>query len=278
MEQYTHNGLLFDVSDTGPADGRVVVLLHGFPEDRHCWTDLTAPLVEAGYRVLAPDQRGYSPAARPAGRRAYTVDRLAGDVLALAAVAGADRFDVVGHDWGAVVAWFLAGRHPERVRSLTALSVPHTQAFLGAMLRSSQLAHSWYMAFFQIPGGPEWALRRAGEARFVAQLQRSGLDEASARRYAVRAVTPGAMTGPLNWYRAIPLSTRTRLGHVTVPTLYVWGDQDQFVTRVAAERCGRYVDGRYRFVPLAGATHWLPSGSAGEVGPLLLDHLAGVPA
>lgn len=278
MEQYTHEGLLFDVSDTGPADGRVVVLLHGFPEDRHCWTDLTAALVGADYRVLAPDQRGYSPGARPAGRRAYTVDRLAGDVQALAAVAGADRFDVVGHDWGAVVAWYLAGRHPERVRSLTALSVPHTQAFLGAMLRSSQLAHSWYMAFFQIPGLPEWGLRRAGEARFVAQMQRSGLDEASARRYAARATAPGAMTGPLNWYRAIPLSARNGLGQVTVPTLYVWGDRDQFVTRVAAERCGRYVDGPYRFVPLAGATHWLPSGSAGEVGPLLLEHLAGVPA
>ncbi|HEY3810262.1 MAG TPA: alpha/beta fold hydrolase [Acidimicrobiales bacterium] len=278
MEHYTHDGLLFDVSDSGPAEGRVVVLLHGFPEDRYCWTQLTAVLVDAGYRVLAPDQRGYSPGAQPAGRRAYTIDKLAGDVLALAAVAGADGFDVVGHDWGAVVAWHLAGRHPERVRSLTALSVPHPQAFLGAMIRSSQLARSWYMAFFQIPRLPELALRRAGEARFVAQMERSGLDEETARRYAARAAIPGAMTGPLNWYRALPLSMGNRLGPISTPTLFVWGDRDQFVTRVAAERCARHVTGPFRFVPLAGATHWLPSRSAGEVGPVLLEHLAAVPA
>jgi pimeloyl-ACP methyl ester carboxylesterase len=140
-------------------------------------------------------------------------------VLALGDVAGADRFDVVGHDWGAVVAWYLAGAHPDRVRSLTALSVPHTQAFVGAMLRSSQLLHSWYMLFFQLPRLPELVAGRAGERRFVAQLERSGLDESSARRYAVRAGTPGAMTGPINWYRALPLEIRNRLGPITDPNL-----------------------------------------------------------
>jgi pimeloyl-ACP methyl ester carboxylesterase len=278
MEQYTHDGLLFDVSDSGAADGRVVVLLHGFPEDRYCWTQLAATLVDAGCRVLAPDQRGYSRGAGPAGRRAYTIDKLAGDVLALAAVAGADRFDVVGHDLGAMVAWHLAGRHRERVRTLTALSVPHPQAYLGSLIRGSQLAHSWYVAFFQIPHLPELALRRAGEDRFVAQMERSGLDGETARRYAARAATPGAMTGPLNWYRALPLSIGNRLGPVSTPTLFVWGARDQFVTQVAAERCARHAAGPYRFVPLAGATHWLPSGSAGEVAPVLLEHLARVPA
>ena len=278
METFVHDGLTFDVSDTGPADGRVVILLHGFPEDRHCWDQLAASLAGAGYRVLAPDQRGYSPGARPPGRRAYTLDRLAGDVLALATIAGADRFDVVGHDWGAVVAWYLAGAHPDRIRSLTALSVPHTQAFVGAMIRSSQLLHSWYMLFFQLPRLPELVAGRAGERRFVAQLERSGLDESSARRYAVRAATPGAMTGPINWYRALPLEIRNRLGPITTPTLFVWGERDPFVTRVAAERCAGHVVGPFLFVPLEDGTHWLPTGSAAEVAPLLLDHLAGGPA
>ncbi|MGH9057060.1 MAG: alpha/beta fold hydrolase [Acidimicrobiales bacterium] len=102
-DRYTHDGLTFDVDDAGPPDGRAVIALHGFPEDRQTWSPLSTSLVGAGYRVLAPDQRGYSPGARPAGRRAYTIDRLAGDVLALAGAAGADRFDLVGHDWGALV-------------------------------------------------------------------------------------------------------------------------------------------------------------------------------
>jgi pimeloyl-ACP methyl ester carboxylesterase len=277
VDSFQHDGLTFDVSDSGPADGRVVVLLHGFPEDRLCWDRLTPYLVDAGYRVLAPDQRGYSPGARPGGRRAYALDRLAGDVLALADAAGAVRFDVVGHDWGAVVAWHLAGAHSERVRSLTALSVPHSQAMLGSLLRSSQLLHSWYMFFFQIPNLPEQVFARGGEQRFADQLRRSGLDSDSAQRYARRVSTPGAMTGPLNWYRALPLDARLpdRGGAITSPTLFIWGERDQFITRVAAERCADHVVGPYLFVPLAGGSHWLPSGSVGEVGPALLDHLAG---
>jgi pimeloyl-ACP methyl ester carboxylesterase len=276
IEQYSHEGLTFDVSDAGPVDGRVVILLHGFPEDRHCWDGLAASLTAAGYRILAPDQRGYSPGARPEGRRAYTLDHLAGDALALADAAGAARFDVVGHDWGAAVAWYLAGHFPERVRSLTALSVPHPQAFLRAMGRSTQALHSWYMLFFQVPRAPEALVRRAGPQRFAAALQRSGLGEDSARRYAARAADPVAMTGPLNWYRAMPLTVRDPLGPVATPTLLLWGDRDRFLTRAGAEACARYMTGPYRFVPLAGATHWLPSESAGEVAPLLLEHLASV--
>jgi pimeloyl-ACP methyl ester carboxylesterase len=278
VESYVHDGLTFDVSDHGPGDGRVIVALHGFPEDRHCWDAIAATLASAGYRMLAPDQRGYSPGARPEGRRAYALDHLAGDVLALADAAGAERFDVVGHDWGAVVAWHLAGSSPGRVRSLTALSVPHSQAFLAATIRSSQLLHSWYMLFFQLPNVPEELLARGGGRRFAAQLQRSGLDEESATRYAARAAIPGAMTGPINWYRALPFDAGRRLGPIAAPTLYVWGDRDRFVTRVAAERCAQHVVGPFLFVPLAGAGHWLPSRSAAEVTPLLLDHVTGVAA
>lgn len=274
MDTFERAGLTFDVSDTGPSEGRVVIALHGFPEDRHCWDPLAASLAGNGYRTLAPDQRGYSPGARPTGRRAYTLDLLTADVLALADEAGATRFDLVGHDWGAALAWYVAANHPDRIRTLTALSVPHLQAFLEAMTRSSQALHSWYMALFQIPKLPEAILAGAGEERFVAQLGRTGLDEDSARRYARRAATPGAMTGPINWYRALPFEVRTRLGPVTAPTLFVWGDSDPFISRVAAERCGRHVTGPFQFETVVGGTHWLPSGSADAIAPLLLGHLA----
>jgi pimeloyl-ACP methyl ester carboxylesterase len=278
IAQYSHDGLTFDVSDHGPIDGRVVILLHGFPEDRFSWDPLTGSLVGAGYRVLAADQRGYSPAARPAGRRSFTLDRLAGDALALAEVAGAARFDVVGHDWGASLAWHLAGHFPERVRSLSALSVPHARALLEAMVTSRQALHSWYVLFLQLPWAPEILLRRVGERHLVTRLRRSGLGEKAATRYAARVASPATATGPINWYRAVPLEILDELGPVATPTLFVWGDRDPFVTRTAAEKCARYVTGPYRYVTLPGATHWLPDESAGEVTPPLLDHLASIPA
>lgn len=279
MERFTNAGLRFEVTDTPPAGGggtgEAVVLLHGFPQDRHCWDAVAPALAGAGYRVLAPDQRGYSPEARPAARRAYTVSRLAGDVLALADAVAAERFHVVGHDWGAGVAWYLAGRHPDRVSSLTALSVPHPEAFVRAMARSGQAARSWYMAAFQVPGLPELVLsRRGGEAMRTA-LMGTGLGAAGATRYAARAVDRAAMRGPLNWYRALPFGLRDRAGRVGVPTLFLWGDRDGFVTRTAAELCGRYVDGPYRFEVLDGASHWLPEETPERVADLILRHLAG---
>jgi pimeloyl-ACP methyl ester carboxylesterase len=275
--QYTHDGLTFDVSDWGPLGGRVVIALHGFPEDRMGWESLAGALADAGHRTLAPDQRGYSPGAQPSGRRAYVLDRLGADVLALADAAGAERFDVVGHDWGAVVAWALAARHPSRVRTLTALSVPHPAAFSAAALRSTQLLHSWYIAAFQLPKLPELALGLGGGKRLADGLVRDGLDPDSAARYAARAAA-GQMTGPLNWYRAVPFGARDTIGRVDVPTLYLWGDRDSYVTRTAAEGCSAQVRGPYRFVPLAGVSHWLPTAAADQIAPLTIDHLASVPA
>jgi pimeloyl-ACP methyl ester carboxylesterase len=274
VETYSHDGLIFDVTDAGPSDGRLVIALHGFPEDRHCWRQITSRLNDSGYRVLAPDQRGYSPAARPAGRRSYVASKLDRDVLALADAAEVDRFDVVGHDWGGLVAWDLAARHPDRVRSVASLSTPHPRALIDSMLRSTQLLHSWYMGFFQLPWVPERVLGLGGGSRGVDALVRGGLDKASAERYAVRFADPAAMTGPLNWYRALPLGQRDPTPNVGVPALYVWSDGDRFLTRSAAERTRSYVTGPYRFEVLAGQNHWLPTNAAAEVAPLLLDHLA----
>ena len=276
LETFSNDGLRFEVSDFAPLPGsgerhEPVICLHGFPSDRFCWDGVAAELAKAGYRTLAPDQRGYSPGARPAGRANYKLDQLAGDVLALADATGVDRFHVVGHDWGAVVAWYLAVHHPDRVSSLTALSVPHTGAFLKAMATGPQLLHSWYMLFFQIPRLPELLLGAGQGKYFERVLQGDSLDEATARRYADRA-RDGALTTAINWYRALPLEATEQLGRVKVPTLFVWSEGDRYVTRKAAEACSSYVTGPYRYEVLPGS-HWLPEVQAERVSELLVEHL-----
>ena len=275
MERFNNEALTFQVTDTGEAGpGQAVILLHGFPQDRGCWDRVGAMLAEQGYRVLAPDLRGYSPGARPAGRSAYRNAELTADVLALADAAGAERFYLAGHGWGAALAWYVAGRHPERVASLAAMSVPHPQAFGRAMVISSQAARSWYMAAWQLPWLPERALSwRRGQV-FRDSLVRMGLDPVSADRYAIRARNPAGLRGPLNWYRAMPLRLREPVGPIQVPTMFIWGNRDRFVSRAAAELCGQYVTGPYRFAELDDASHWLPERAPDRVAALLSEHFA----
>jgi pimeloyl-ACP methyl ester carboxylesterase len=276
MERFTNAGLGFEVTDTPAAadrgQGEVALLLHGFPEDRQSWDGVAPALAGAGYRVLAFDQRGYSPEARPQARSAYTLSQLAGDVLALADAAGTERFHLVGHDWGAALAWYVAACYPNRLLSVASLSVPHPEAFLRALISSSQVARSWYMAAFQLPRLPELALSRRGGEAMREALVRSGLDPSSAARYAARAADPAALRGPLNWYRAIPFGLRERTARCEVPTLFVWSDRDHFVSRAAAEMCGNYVTGPYRFEVLEGASHWLPEEVPDRVATLLEEH------
>ena len=162
MDTFRRGDLVFDVHDSGPADGEPVVLLHGFPQDAGAFDRLAPALHSAGLRTLAPDQRGYSPGARPAGRSAYRVRALVDDVLALLDAAGLSSAHVVGHDWGGAVGWALAAWHPWRVRTLTVLSVPHPAAMAQAMVSSDQALRSSYMAFFQLPVVPERVLLAGG--------------------------------------------------------------------------------------------------------------------
>jgi pimeloyl-ACP methyl ester carboxylesterase len=278
VHSFVRSGMTFDVTDEGPGDGRILIALHGFPEDRQSWSAVIPHLTARGVRVLAPDQRGYSSRARPRGRRAYALGELAADVLALADVAGADRFDVVGQDWGAAVGWELAGRHPDRVRTLTALSVPHPKAMQEAAFRSTQLARSWYMAFYQLPLVPEALFKAAGAERVARSLEGQGLEPGTARRFAARITRPADCTGPVNWYRAIPFAPRPAPPAVTVPTLYVYGARDRYLTRAAAERTAGHVAGPYRFEVLEGRSHWLPTGAPDAVSKLILEHLVEHPA
>jgi pimeloyl-ACP methyl ester carboxylesterase len=270
MDGFERDGLRFDVRDRGPRGGAVAVLLHGFPQDSTAWDDVAPALHEAGLRTLAPDLRGYSPGARPSGRRAYTIDAGVGDLLTLLDTVGADRAHVVGHGWGGAVAWATGCRYPARVSSLVVLSTPHPTALARAFVRSAQSLRSWYLALFQLPVLPELLLGRT----LCRTLTAGGLPEDAAARYTARMREPGALTGALNWYRALPMSLLTPVLDCPVPTTYVWGRDDATLGRVAAEATGRQVHGPYRFVELA-AGHWLPETRPREVAGVALDRILG---
>lgn len=270
---YEHDGLTFDVVDSGPIDGEPVVLLHGFPDRAMSWGAVAERLQAAGLRTLAPDQRGYSPGARPRGRRAYATPRLVGDVLALVDRLGGSAH-LVGHDWGAAVAWGTAMHHPAAVRSLTAVSVPHPAAFVDAMPRG-QAAQSWYMALFQLPWLPERLLSHRSE-RLDAMLRQGGMSEADVERYHRDVVGHGALTGGLNWYRAVPFTrpswSRVR---VTVPTTYVWSDRDVALGRWGAEHTADWVGADYAFVELEGVSHWIPTEAPDALAAAILARVRG---
>jgi pimeloyl-ACP methyl ester carboxylesterase len=266
VHQFRRAGLVFDAQDGGPPNGEPVVLLHGFPQDETCFDDVAALLQEAGLRTLVPAQRGYSGGARPAGRAAYQLGECVADVLSLLDAAGVQSAHVVGHDWGGQVAWSLADRYAERLRSLVVLSTPHPRAMTAALLRSTQALRLWYVGFFQLPWLPEMVLPHVLRNALVA----SGLPAAAADRYLRRLREPDALTAALNWYRALPWSAPTAVGPTLVPTTYAWGRRDQAVGRDAAERTGDHVRGRYRF-EIMDAGHWLPETRPAEVAALVRD-------
>ena len=271
MHQFSRDGFTFDVSDDGPSDAPVVVLLHGFPENRSSWLALTPLLVAAGFRVLAPDQRGYSPRARPTRRRSYVMSELVADVLALVDAAGAERVHLVGHDWGGGVAWAFAHAHPDRLHTVTSLTTPHPRAFAKAMVVGGQAIHSWYMAMFQLPFLPEAAITARGGQNFRQGLVKSGLSEEAADRYATPLRDRTAARCAVNWYRGLPLS-RAPKGKVTVPAMYVYATGDQFLGRKAADLTAHYVAADYRYEVLEGRSHWLPEEAPEEVAKLVIEH------
>src|SRR3954463_12078491 len=212
MDSFRRDGLTFDVLDAGPSGGEPVVLLHGFPQDSSAWNRVTPGLHQHGLRTLAPDQRGYSPMARPRGRSFYRLRETTDDVLALLDAAGLPSAHVVGHDWGGVVAWGLGAWHPDRVRTLTVLSVPHPAAMAKAMVTSDQGLRSFYMGVFQLPVLPERLLLAGGGAVLRRMLHRGGLPAAAVGRYVARIPQPGARSAALGGSRALPWSGRDPVG------------------------------------------------------------------
>ncbi|MFD1825353.1 MULTISPECIES: alpha/beta fold hydrolase [Mumia] len=249
--------LVFDVGFDGPADGEPVLLLHGFPQTSESWLDVAPVLANAGLRVIAPDQRGYSPGARPDGVDSYAVPRLVGDVLGLMDALGYDSAHVVGHDWGAAVAWALTAHHPERVRSLVALSVPHLAAYGWALVHDEdQQQRAAYIGLMRTPGKAEEVLL-ADDARRITAMYGGMVPDDRAASYVAAMQEPGALTAALSWYRAMGRDLDATPS-VTVPTTYIWGGADWALGAAGARRCGEHVQAEYRFVPVQEASHWLP--------------------
>ena len=266
--------VVFDGLAAGAPQGRVVLLLHGFPQSAAMWRGQLGALGAAGYRAVAIDQRGYSPDARPVPVPSYESAHLVADTLSFADLLGGTpgaAVDLVGHDWGGFVAWHVAARHPERVRTLTVVSTPHPAALSQALTSGGdQTARSAYIRLFRQPGEAERVLLEGDARRLRTMFVASGLPACDG--YVDRMTEPGALTAALNWYRAAKRGDTP--GEVTVPTLYVWGDGDPALGREAAEGTAAHVRGPYRFEPLPGVGHWVPETASSLFTTLLLEHLA----
>lgn len=272
------NDLTFSARAAGPHLGRPVLLLHGFPQTSWCWRPQLVLLGSAGYRAVAPDQRGYAAGARPPSVADYALPRLVADVLAIADTMQMPTFDLVGHDWGGMVAWVVASRHSDRVRSLTVVSTPHPQALRAAPAQhgTSRGDPSEFGTLFQRPDEPEQLLLGSdGSGSGLRDLLVSnGLAPEMAGEYVATLAEPGALTAALNWYRAMSEADVSGLPPVVVPTLYIWSTGDLALGRAAAEATVEWVAGRYRFDVLEGVSHWVPEEAPEELGRLLLEHLS----
>jgi pimeloyl-ACP methyl ester carboxylesterase len=264
-------GLAFEVSVAGPEGDIPVLLLHGWPQNATMW-DQIAPILHANGRpTIAPDQRGYSPGARPSDVDAYAMAECVDDILALLDELEAPVVDVVGHDWGSIVAWHLAAEHPDRVRTLTAVSVPHPTAFGAAIATDEdQQQRSAYIQLFRQPGRAEDVLLEDNAARLTAIF--AGIAPDRIEDFVAPLRDRDALTASLNWYRAMTPETMS-CGRVTVPTTFVWGESDIAVGVVAARSCGAQVDGDYRFVPLVGVGHWIAEEAPGALSDAILARI-----
>jgi pimeloyl-ACP methyl ester carboxylesterase len=274
----------FTAHVAGPRHGDLVVLLHGFPQTRHTWRAQVPALAAAGYRAVAPDQRGYSAGARPdpGNLSEYTVDRLVADVLDLAAACGNGppaRFHLGGHDWGGQVAWVTAARHPERLASLTILSRPHPAAFGKAFQSDSdgQRHRSRHHRAFLDPGTGALLLAD-GAQRLRRMLGGAGVPEAAVAEYLSVLGEPAALEAALAWYRAAGTLGRADVGAVAVPTLYLWGEEDSTVGRGAAVGTAEFVTAAYRLEAVPGVGHFITDQAPELVTAQLLAHLAAHPA
>ena len=273
MTTFTRDDLVFDVIDQGPRDGDVVMLLHGWPQLNTCWDEVTPHLNASGLRTIAPNQRGFAMGARPKHRYSYRMTQLVADIDAMIDQIG-QPVHLVGHDWGAAIAWAAAMEHPDRIRSLTAISVPHPAAFIRSMPKG-QIKDSWYMAAFNVPRLPERILSDPKRARFALQTKAkmpAGAFEAYLRDF---ADNPDRMRTCFGYYRALPFANPGSLRKVAVPTTYIWSDDDVALSRVGAEMCGDFVTADYRFEIVSGASHWLPDEEPKEVARLIEERVRG---
>ena len=271
------DGLSLHVVEAGPETGPLLILLHGFPEFWWAWRHQITPLAEAGFHVVVPDLRGYNLSDAPRGIASYHLDLLVADVLALADSFGADRFDLVGHDWGGVIAWATAARHPGRIGRLVILDAPNPDLLGRALRHPTQALRSSYAALFQLPLLPEAMLRPLGFAGLRAMMRGSARPDTfrlgELDRYATAWGQPGRLSAMLNYYRALRRRRRpAEPARIRPPTLVLWGERDAALERhVARDAVGLCESGRLLVIP--GTTHWLhleePERVTAEIGGFL---------
>jgi epoxide hydrolase 4 len=277
------NGIALNVVLAGPASGKPLIFLHGFPEFWFAWRLQIDHFVSSGYRVIIPDQRGYNLSDKPAGIANYSIDLLARDVVGiLDTVADSSAF-VVGHDWGAAVTWYLAARYPERVSRTAMLSVPHPRIFIkNLIINPAQLRKSWYLLFFQVPWLPEFILRRRDWALLVRALRNTSppgvFSDPDLEQYKKSWAKKGALTAMLNWYRAALLrpsqfALDPDASRVKVPALLIWGKNDQFVGQAMARESLQYCDDGHLEM-FETATHWVQHEEPVQVNTLLSQFFA----
>jgi len=272
----TRSGLAFTVDVAGPAEGPLVLLLHGFPESRHSWRAALPALAAAGYRAVAPDQRGYSPGARPdpATLANYAFDKLVADAIEIAGAAGHDgkRFHLVGHDWGGQVAWGVAGKHPDRLASLTVLSRPHPKSFRRALLKEDgdqKHRSRHHRAFLDAETGKMLLAdnaRRLRDGMFGQGVPAEAMDQ-----HLSVLGNPAALEAALAWYRA-NVGLAADIGSITVPTLYIWGDVDATVGPDAAHGTREFVGATFAMEVLPGVGHFVMDQAADTATALMLAH------
>lgn len=272
------DGITLRYEEMGDPGGPPVLLLHGFPEFWYSWRFQMPALAEAGFRVIVPDQRGYN---RSSKTGPYSVERLTLDIRRLQACLGIEQSDIVGHDWGSVVAWGFAAYFPQHTRKLVTMNGPHPSAYQDAMKRGFvQLRKSWYIYFFQLPWLPELALRANNYAalrKIFAGLPRQYMSQTDIERYVDAASQPGALTAMINWYRALPgqmLRTGGSLPDpvIKVPTCVIWGERDFALDKSCNDTLSKYVpDLELNY--LADSTHWVQMDDPESVNRLLLDFL-----
>ena len=266
--------LTFDVRTLGPEDGEPVLLLHGFPETSLSWSEVAPVLADAGFRVAAPDQRGYSPDARPTAVADYVIENLVDDVLGLADALGLDTFHLVGHDWGAAVGWAVAARHSDRLRTFTAVSVPHLAAYNTALRGNpDQQDRSSYIGLMRQEGKAEDVLLE-DDGRRLRAMYDGKIPATHVDAYVDFFLDRPALTGALAWYRAMTAALADT-PPVSVPTTFVWSDGDWAIGRASAEGCGEHVTGPFRFVELDGISHWIPEEAPEDLAAAILDRIRG---
>jgi len=273
FEHRSTNGIRLHTAFAGPDAGAPVFLLHGFPDAWFGWEAQIEPLAQAGFRVIVPDQRGYTLSDKPRGVSNYAMDVLVDDILGLADGLDYERFHLAGHDFGAMVGWNLARRHPERLNRLAIANVPHPTVMKDYLrTHPSQVLKSWYAFFFQLPGIPERVVR-ANSWQFLISALPDDLNVKERDRYREAWAQPGAMTGMINWYRALMRQTRKSSppSLIRVPTLILWGQQDPHISYEMAQLSVDLCEGG-RLVTFEDATHWVMHDKPSEVSHLLIEH------